>query len=122
MDSKLRKLERQAAVGDLQAKEKLEAEKLRAGIGPTFFAVASMNYHQVTLGEYSSFEEAKKRVCSEVAKHRVIFGHEDSSTSVTENSASKYPYKVEISTFTAEAGLLKDIYAVQLGEEPCALL
>lgn len=72
-----------------------------------------MNYDTRVLEEYSSFEEAKKRVCLEVDRHRVIFGHEDSSISITENSASSYPYKVEISVFTAEAGLLKDVFAVQ---------
>jgi len=51
MDSKLRKLERQAATGDLQAKEKLEKEQRRAGVA--FLAIASMNYHHIVLGEFS---------------------------------------------------------------------
>ena len=113
MDSKLRELERQVASGDPEALEKLEAERRRAGQGPKFLVISSMNYNTRVLEEYSSFEEAMNRVCIEVERHRVLYGHEDSSISVTENSASRYPYKVEISVFTAEAGLLKDVFAVQ---------
>ena len=72
-----------------------------------------MNYHTVVLDNYPSFEGAKNRVQSEVNRHEITFGHEDSTISVTENSASRYPYRVEISVFTAEAGLLKDVFVVQ---------
>ena len=48
--------------------------------------------------------------------HRAIYGS-DNTLRKTENSASKYPYKIEITEVTHEAGLLKDIYYVERCED-----
>ena len=77
-----------------------------------YLAVKSMNYHTTIVGKYETYLEARNRVDLAVAAHRGTYG-DDNTVSRVENSASKYPYKVEITEMTHEAGLIKDIYYVE---------
>ena len=79
---------------------------------PKFLVAKSMNYHRTELGTYDSYLVAKQQVDLAASSHRAIYG-DDNTISKTENSASKYPYKIEITEMTAEAGLIKDIYYVE---------
>ncbi len=71
-----------------------------------------MSYRKIIVGKYETYSEARNRVDLAVAAHRGTYG-DDNTVSRTENSASNYPYKIEITEMTHEAGLIKDIYYVE---------
>jgi hypothetical protein len=77
-----------------------------------FIVAKSMNYSRTVIGSYDSYQDAKQQVDLAASSHRAIYG-DDNTLSKTENSASKYPYKIEITEMTHEAGLIKDVYYVE---------
>jgi len=47
------------------------------------------------LGHYDSYEQAHSKIAQAVIEHRNVFGRDGSISRVT-NSASRYPFRVEI--------------------------
>lgn len=85
-----------------------------------FIVTKSENYHVTELKSYDDYEQAKQHVDTLASAHRKVFG-DHNSVSKTENSASSYPYKIEITEMTHEAGLITDIYYIKRCEDDLPL-
>ena len=77
-----------------------------------YLAVKLISFRKTVIGKYETYIEARNRIDLAVAAHRGTYG-DDNSVGRSENSASKYPYKIEITEMTSEAGLIKDTYYVE---------